>query len=130
MYIYIPARPHPLQCDCHSSCCLRQTMPNFHCESKVTCRQIFTGEIWHFSRMPWESIDWDHTHLKAKPQILHACKAPKANAKIMFFTANFRKLIFYQNKGLSLDKHCGVSNTSTRNQTFGTKNQDFFCHPH
>ena len=41
----------------------------------------------------------------------HACKASKANAKIMFFTANLRKLRFYQNKGLSLDRHCGVPNT-------------------
>ena len=60
-------------------------MPNFHHESKVTCRQIFVLEIWYFARMPKESIDWDHTHSKVKPQSLHACKAPKANAKIMVF---------------------------------------------
>ena len=72
-------------------------------------------------------IYWDHTHSKAKPQSPHACKAPKTNAEIMYFTINLRKLRFYQNKGLSLDKRCGVRNTfSTRNQTFGLKNQDFF----
>ena len=43
-------------------------MPNFRGESKVTCRRIFTVEIWYFARMPLESIDWDHTHLKAKPR--------------------------------------------------------------
>ena len=64
--LYIPACP--LWYDCHSQCHLRQAMPNFHCESKVTCRQIFTVEIQHFARMPQESIDWDHTHSKAKPQ--------------------------------------------------------------
>lgn len=48
--IYIPARP--LWCDCHNSCHLRQVMPNFRHESKVTYRQIFVVEIWHFARMP------------------------------------------------------------------------------
>ena len=77
--------------------------------------------------MPQESIDWDHTHSKTKPQSPHACKAPKANAKIMFFTANLQKLRFYQNKILSLDKHYGLSNTfHTHNQAFELKNQDFF----
>jgi len=27
-------------------------MPNFRYESKVTCRQIFAMEIWHFARTP------------------------------------------------------------------------------
>ena len=58
--IYIPASP--LWCDYHSLCHLRQVMPNFCRESKVTCCQIFVVEIWHFARMPQESIDWDHTH--------------------------------------------------------------------
>ena len=65
---------------------------------------------------------------KPKPQRPHACKAPKANAnaKIMFFTANLQKLSFYQNKGLSLDRQCGVPNTfPTCNQNFRPKNQDF-----
>ena len=42
------------------------------------------------------------------------------------FTSNFQKLRFYQNKGLCLDRRCGVPNTFlTRNQTPGPKNQDF-----
>ena len=46
----------------------------------------------------------------------------------MFFTANLQKLRFYQNKGLSLDKHYGVSSTfPTRNQTLEPKNQDVFA---
>ena len=35
-------------CDCHSLCHLRQVMPNFCRESKVTCRRIFAVEIWYF----------------------------------------------------------------------------------
>ena len=61
--IYIPACP--LQCECHSLCHLRQVIPNFCCERKVTCRQIFIVEIWNFARIPQESIDWDYTHSKA-----------------------------------------------------------------
>ena len=68
------------------------------------------------------------TTLIQKPNLKapYACKAPKANAKIMFFTTNLQKLRFYQNKGLSLDRRCGVLNTfPTRNQTSRLKNQDF-----
>ena len=43
--IYIPA--NPFRCDCHSPCHLRQAMSNFRYESKVTCHQIFTMEIWY-----------------------------------------------------------------------------------
>ena len=124
VYIYLLAS---LRCDCHSLCHLRQAMPNFRCDSKVTYRQIFIVEIWHFVWTPLENIDWDHTHSKAKLQSPHTCKAPKANAKIIFFTTNLPRLRFYQNKGLSLDRRCGVPNTfSTRNQTSKPKNQDFF----
>ena len=38
-------------------------------------------------------------------------KALKANANSLFSTANFLKLWFYKNKGLSLDRCCGVPNT-------------------
>ena len=48
--IYILACP--LRCDCHGLCHLRQAMPNFCRESKVTCCQIFALEIWHFAWMP------------------------------------------------------------------------------
>ena len=61
-----------------------KAMPNFCCESKVIRRRIFVVEIWYSTRMPQESIDWDHALSKAKPQSPHVCKAPKANAKIMF----------------------------------------------
>ena len=80
--------------------------------------------------MPQESIDWDHTHSKTKPQSPHACKAPKANAKFMFFTANLRKLRFYQNRGLSLDRRCGVPTPLphvTKQSNLGIK---IFFHPH
>ena len=51
---------------------------------------------------------------------------PESQCQSHVFTANFLKLRFYQNKGLSLDKYCGVPNTfSTRNQTSGPNNQDF-----
>ena len=80
--IYIPA--HPFQCDCHSLCHLRQAVPNFHYESKVTRHRIFIVEIWYYARMPKESIDWYHARSKAKPQRLHTCKALKASAEIMF----------------------------------------------
>ena len=60
-------------------------MPNFHCESKVMCRRIFTMEIWYLARMQFESLDWDHTLSKAKPQSPHVCKVSKANAKIMIY---------------------------------------------
>ena len=38
-------------------------------------------------------------------------KAPKANANSLFSIANVLKLWFYQNKGLSTNRHCGVPNT-------------------
>ena len=54
-------------------------------------------------------------------------KASRANANSSFLIANVRKLRFYQNKILSLDRRCGVPNTfSTCNQTFKLKNQEFF----
>ena len=56
MYVYIYLLG-PFQCDCYSPCHLRQAMPNFRHKSKVTCRQIFAVEIWHFAHMPQESID-------------------------------------------------------------------------
>ena len=57
---------------------------------------------------------------------LYSFKAPKANAYCLFSTANVRKLRFYQNKGLSLDRCCGVPNTfPTRNQNSKLKNQKF-----
>ena len=80
--IYIPACPLPMRLP--HSVSPRQAMPNFHRESKVTCHQIFAVEIWHFAQMPQESIDWDHTNSKAKPQSPHVCKALKANIEIMF----------------------------------------------
>ena len=53
----------------------------------------------------------------------NSCKAPKASAKIIFFTSNLRQLRFYQNKRLSLDKRYGVPNTFTmRKQTSRLKN--------
>ena len=52
--------------------------------------------------------------------------APKSNANSLFFIANVQKLRFYQNKGLSMDRRCGVSNTfPARNQISELKNQDF-----
>ena len=50
MYIYIYT--HPFRCDCHSPCHLRQVMPNFCRESKVTSRRIFATKIWYATRMP------------------------------------------------------------------------------
>ena len=47
MYLYIYLLVH-FRCDCHSLCHLRQVMPNFCRESKVTCRRIFAVEIWYF----------------------------------------------------------------------------------
>ena len=53
-------------------------------------------------------------------------KAPKINTNRSFSTANVQKLWFYQNKGLSTNRRCGVRNTfPIRNQTFELKNQDF-----
>ena len=56
----------------------------------------------------------------------NSIKAPKANANSLFSIANVQKLWFYENKGLSSDRHCGVPNTfPTRNQTSELKNQEF-----
>ena len=53
-------------------------------------------------------------------------QSPENQYQNHVFIANLQKLRFYQNKGLSLDKRCGVPNTfPTHNQTFGLKNQDF-----
>ena len=53
-------------------------------------------------------------------------QSPKSQCQNHVFIANLQKLRFYQNKGLSLDRHYGVPNTfPKRNQTFGLKNQDF-----
>ena len=118
--IYILARPS--WCDYHSPCHLRQSY------AKVR---------WHVARfLQWKSsicLNALGKHrlqphpFKSQNSKPHACKASKANVKIMFFIANIQKLRFYQNKGLSLDRCCGVPNTfPTRNQTSGLKNQDFF----
>ena len=62
----------------------------------------------------------------SKPNFFKALKATTNN---LFLSANDQKLRFYQNKELSYDRHCGVSNTfPTRNQTSESKNQDFH-HP-
>ena len=117
--IYIPVRP--LRYNCHSLCHLRQAMPNFHHESKVTCHHIFIVEIWHFA--------WLRPHpFKSQISKPPCMQIPESQCQSHVFTANFWKLRFYQNKGLSLDKHCGVPNTfSTRNQTSGPNNQDFLA---
>ena len=86
-------------------------MPNFHCESKVMCRRIFTMEIWYLARMQFESLDWDHTLSKAKTLKPPCKKSPESQCQNHVFTADLQKLRFYQNKGLSLDKHYGVSST-------------------
>ena len=56
----------------------------------------------------------------------HSFRALKANASILFLFANDQKLRFYQNKGLSHDSRCGVSNTfPTRNQILNQKSRFF-----
>ena len=62
-----------------------------------------------------------------KPNLkVYSFKALKANTNCLFSTANVRKLRFYQNKGLSLDRCCGMPKTfSKRNQNSELKNQDF-----
>ena len=88
VHIYLLA---PLRCDCHSPCHLRPAMPNFCSESKVTCCQIFAVEIWHLARTPQESINWDHTHSKAKPQSpMHA--KPRKPMPRSFFYCQFLKI--------------------------------------
>ena len=53
-------------------------------------------------------------------------RSPKSQCQNHVFIANLQKLKFYQNKGLSLDRRCGLPNTfPTRNQTSELKNQDF-----
>ena len=64
--IYIPTCP--FRCDRHSLCHLRQVMPNFCHKSKMTCCRIFVVKIGHFAPVPYESIDWNHSYSKAKPQ--------------------------------------------------------------
>ena len=54
VYIYLLAL---FRCNYHDPCHLRLAMPNFRRKSKVTSSQIFAVEIWHFARMPQESID-------------------------------------------------------------------------
>ena len=51
------------------------------------------------------------TSIGTTPSLKPNLKAPKANAYSLFSIANVQKLRFYQNKGLSLDKWCGVPNT-------------------
>jgi len=53
-------------------------------------------------------------------------RALKANASILFLFVNDQKLRFYQNKGLSHDRRCAVSNTfPTRNQILNQKSRFF-----
>ena len=59
----------------------------------------------------------------SKPNLL---KVSKVNANSSFSIANVLKLKFYQNKGLSMDRRCGVPNTFlTRNKTSKLKDQGF-----
>ena len=52
--------------------------------------------------------------------------SPKSHCQNHVSTANLQKLRFYQNKGLSLDRRCGVLNTfPTCNQISALKNQNF-----
>ena len=57
-------------------CTWGKALPNFHHENKEKCCQIFAVEIWHRFQTHWESIDWDHTHSKIKPQS-PTCLKPK-----------------------------------------------------
>ena len=87
---------------------------NFHCGNLATTPNIVRK---HRLR-PY--LFWNRT---TEPNTF---KALKANANSSFSTANVLKLWFYQNKGLSMDRRCGVPNTfPTHNQTFELKNQDF-----
>ena len=98
--------------------------------------------------LPWKwgemLLDFHHGNLEPIPNTLrkhqsrphpfrnqtskpNSFKVSRANANSSFLIANVRKLRFYQNKILSLDRRCGVHNTfSTCNQTSKLKNQDFF----
>ena len=57
----------------------------------------------------------------------NSIKAPKANANSSFSIANVRKLRFYQNKRLSMDRRYGVPNTfPTHNHISELKESRFF----
>ena len=49
-------------------CTWGEALLDFHHENKKICYRIFAIEIWHQFQTHWESIDWDHTHSKIKPQ--------------------------------------------------------------
>ena len=71
-------------------------------------------------------LDKGHIPFQNQTSKPNSFKALKANSNSLFLIANVQKLRFYQNKGLSLDRQCGVPNTfPTRNQTSELKNQDF-----
>ena len=49
-------------------CTWGETLGDFRHENMVKCYWIFAMEIWHQFQMHRESIVWDHTHSKLKPQ--------------------------------------------------------------
>ena len=57
-------------------------------------------------------------------------QSPDSQCQNHVFTANFPKLRFYQNKGLSLDKRCRVPNTSPHETKLSDLRIKIFCHPH
>ena len=103
----------------------------------MKCYHIFATKVrqnatkfssWEFgnnskcaSKVVIETTPLPNSNLKA-----NSFKAPKSNANSLFLIANVQKLKFYKNKGLSLNKHCGVPNTfPTCNLTSELINQDF-----
>ena len=104
--------------------------------SEVKCSRIFAMKVrrnaigfslWKFGnnfKHTWKASIGTTPISKPNLKTQHSLKA---NASSLFSIANVLKLWFYQNKGLSSDRRCGVPNTfPSRNQTSELKNQDFF----
>ena len=104
-------------------------LPDFHHKNKAKCYRIFVMDIWYVYLVPLPSTLGKHRlrphpfrNQSSKPNLF---KSTKTNANSLFLIANVLKLRFYQNKGLSMDRHCRVPNTfPMRNLTSELKNQD------
>ena len=123
-YVYIPAPP--FWCDHHSPCHLRQSDAQFLLQKQGDVLPDFCRENLVLNSNAIGKHRLGPRPFKSQTSKPLCMQSPESQCQNHVFIANFRKLRFCQNKGLSLDRRYGVLNSfPTHVQTFEPKNQDF-----
>ena len=107
IYIYMLAL---FQCDYCDPCHLRLAMPNFHREVRRLLVGFHDGNLALCSNALRKCRLGPHP-FKSQTSKPLCMQNPESQCRNHVFTTNFRKLRFYQNKGLPLDRRCRVPNT-------------------